>query len=282
MYEEFGLIYEDKLCLTKRVALIFYQKNKELLCRCGLTDDDLIQLFAMKFLKYKAETFLENCKNDKYWIVLLKREFRLLMLQEYRKGVYHLDLVNIEDESRVKYCEEDKDANNDYGYLMELVKNKETLLWINGKNKREISLTLYGKKDSWTNQKVNKKINEDISNLQEHLGIKITPIKNEVYAAQDRIIELSLQGLTNTEIAERLGKTPRQITCAIYQARKSGKLNREDGVYLKKKAAIIDYIKNNKDATTYMICKLFQTDGATVRRYKKEIGGRNEINKKSS
>lgn len=267
MESEFCKIYETKTELTNKIADIFYNQNKRVLSCMALDTDDLIQLFLIKFMKYEKESFIENCKNNKYWVTLCLNEFRLLMLQQYRKAENNIKKVEIERADR-QIIKEDDDFS-DYEYLQELIQNKETKLWLEGYTKRAIGLKLYGMTDKSGNitRKINRKINQDIENLQEHLGIRKQPIISEVYKLQDKVIRLHLEGLTNIEIAEKLNKTRHQINNVIYHARKSGKLEKENSIYYKRKMQILTYIKENPSWTYYKVCKLFNTDMATIKRY---------------
>lgn len=265
----FCLIYEYWGGLTKKVANIFYGQNKKLLSYMGIDPDDLIQMFLIKFYKYEKESFLESCTSNKYWVSLCLSEFRKLMLQEYKKAEYRLKKVSIEKADHITQVEEEN--LSDYEYLQDLIKHKETKLWLQGFTKRAIGLKLYGMTDKSGSitRKINKRINDDIENLQEHLGIKKQPIINEVYKLQDKVIRFHLEGLTNLEIAEKLNKTRQQIANVIYRARKNGKLEKENSIYYKRKLQIISYINEHTDWTYYKVCRLFNTDTATVKRYLK-------------
>lgn len=265
-------IYESKISLTNKLAKIFYAKNKTLLdCMC-IDENDIIQMFLYKFYKYDKDTFLENCESDKYWCKLCLLEFRKCMLQEWKKAEYRVNKDDIQKANKIIVEVDDEDLS-EYEYLKDLIQNEETRLWLQGKSKREIGHMLYGKQDNSGNitRKINIKINEDILNIQEHLGIKKRPINNAVYDLQNKVIELHLLGLTNIEIATKLNKTNHQINNIIYKARKSGKIQKQDSPYSKKKQEILNYIKYNPNWTYYKIRILFNTDTATIKRYMKDL-----------
>lgn len=264
-------IYESKKLLTKKIANIFFFQNRKLLGYMGIETEDIIQMFLIKFYKYNKESFLTNCENNKYWVSLCLMEFRKLMLQEYRKPEHRINKVDISKANKIVIEEKNEDYS-EYQYLKELIKNKETALWLLGYTKTAISEKLYGQQSpsSWIIRKIRDKINQDIINIQEHLGIEKKPIINEVYKLQDKVIRLHMQGLRNFEIAEKLNKTKSQINNIIYHARKSGKLEKENSIYHKRKLQIISFIKENKDWTFYKIRILFKTDTATIKRYMQE------------
>lgn len=270
-------IYEEKKLLTNKIANIFFNQNRRLLGYMSIETEDIIQMFLIKFFKYTKESFLKNCQNNKYWVTLCLMEFRKLMLQEHRKQEYKLNKVDLIEANNL--TNEENEDYSEYDYLKELIKNKETALWLLGYTKTAISEKLYGQQSPsrWTIKKITNKINEDILNIQEHLGIEKKTIINEVYKLQDKVIRLHIQGLRNFEIAEKLNKTNKQIDNIIYHARKSGKLEKENSVYYKRKLQILSFIKENKDWTYYKVRTLFKTDTATIKRYLKEMQDETEI-----
>ena len=117
MKSKFCELYETKIGLTKRVATIFYNQNKRLLSNMALDCDDLIQLFLIKFMKYEKESFINNCANNKYWVTLCLKEFRLLMLQEYRKPENNIKKVEIEKASEIQIINKEDNDFSEYEYL---------------------------------------------------------------------------------------------------------------------------------------------------------------------